>query len=302
MENLRMSFPVEETLQRVESSRVETEVQKRKNVGKFTLFLLSFTALIFVTILADSVIFAGEIFESSAIFGYLYVAILSLVLYFVGHFIYNEVVNYLSLKNIDSLRVESKTINQSGNIGEFSKTILNIYEIDQTNFSTVGLQRMEVVQKLDDEVLKPLDEKAEKLVFKYARDNALATAISPLPLFDFIFILFRDVRMVNEISAIYGVRAGVVGNFAILRRVLEQLIFVGVAEFTEEAMSGIAGQTLLSKLSASAGEGVGHGILTLRVGFATMNSIRPIENKANRKGFVGRFIKSLSPFKKKEES
>ncbi|EJF06947.1 putative membrane protein [Thiovulum sp. ES] len=305
MENVSMSFSVnsandgsraeKETLFQKTAIESEKILEWRKGFGKFTLFLISLTLLVLISIIADSVIFAGELFEASALFGYFYVAIISLVLYLVGSFVYSEIVNYLSLKNIDSIRAESSNIH---NIDKFKSEILGIYGI--SNFSTVGLSKMEVVQKIDDEVLSPLDREAEKVIFKYAKENALATAISPIALFDFMFILWRDVRMLNEISSIYGVKAGFVGNLFIMRRVLEQLIFIGVAEFTEEAISGIAGHSIFSKFSASAGEGIGHGILTLRVGFATVQSVRPIENRTSRKGFVGRFIKSLSPFSKKD--
>jgi uncharacterized membrane protein YcjF (UPF0283 family) len=305
MENASMSFSVNSVN---EESRVEqdtifqkTAIQSekilewRKGFGKFTIFMISLVLLVLVSTIAESIVFASEIFETSSLFGYLYLAIVSLVLYFVGNFVYLEISKYLTLRNIDSIRVQSSNIE---NVGNFKHEILNLYGI--TNFSTVGLSKMEIVQKIDDEVLAPLDKEAEKVIFRYAKENALATAISPIALFDFMFILWRDVRMLNEISAIYGVKAGLVGNLLIIRRVLEQLIFIGVAEFTEEAMGAIAGHSLFSKVSAGAGEGVGHGILTLRVGFATMQSIRPIENRVSRKGFVGRFLKSFSPFSKKE--
>jgi putative membrane protein len=291
----------------IEEYREENErkfLKRGEKIGRFFLFSTALFSLILIGILADSIIFASQLFEASQIFGYLYLAVLSLVLYFVFYFIYLEVSKFLQMKKVDSLR---KIAEDGKDMVSFANGVLALYGTRNeqyiingvANFQTQfpNIAQSEFVPVLEKNLFSQMDREAEKVIFRYAKENALATAISPVALFDFIFLFWRNTRMVNEIVEIYGVRAGLLGNITILRRVMEQLIFIGVAEVTEESVTVLTGQTIASKLSSSVAQGVGHGILTVRIGVATMRVSRPVKAE-NSGGMISRFLKSFSPFKK----
>ena len=125
-------------------------------------------------------------------------------------------------------------------------------------------------------MLAPLDRRANQLVLRGARDIGALTALSPLGLLDSALVLARTVIMLRAIAQLYGVRPGAVSSLTLLRRTVRNVLAAGVGDLVSDAAVEATGATLLSALSARAGQGVVNGLLAAKLGLAAMQVCRPL--------------------------
>jgi putative membrane protein len=125
-------------------------------------------------------------------------------------------------------------------------------------------------------VLAPLDRQGRRLVIRGARDIGALTALSPLGILDGLIVLWRTLSMLRAIAALYGVRPGAAASIRLLRRTLAHVLAAGVGELLSDAAIEAAGASLLSVLSARAGQGAVHGLLAARLGLAALQICRPL--------------------------
>ena len=276
---------------------------------RFITFLFLFISLLIVGFIIDSVLYIEKVLEESPILAYSYIALFGVVSYLIVSYIFSEIAKFLEISKVEKLQQEIEALKKLP-----TNEVLKVANILVTKYSSSPIQEVrEGIEKLRGEisnisnenilsaisqyVLSPIDREVEKVIFKYAKETGMMTAISPFPLLDGLFIIWRNIRMVNEITQLYGFRAGLFGNLLLLRRVGEQLVFIGVTEIVSEGTGLLAGQTLTSKLSKSLAEGMGNALFTLRVGIATIEVTRPIREEGNI-SIVKRFLSSFNPFKK----
>jgi putative membrane protein len=279
------------------------------------LFIFSIFGLIFISIIVNLTFDALNIYSLNSILGIIYSTMWLIVIYYVSTFFYSQYVQYSSLKKVTVFQKNSIELNQNPTeeTFKFVQSVLHQYKNDEdiiirkkientkNKISENKLPKEVVIPVVSEDILSHLDERAEQIIFKFAKENALITAISPIAFLDLIIIFWRNMKMINEIAQVYGFKAGLTGNLILAKRIFEQTIFIGVAELTENALTTITGQAFLSKLSSSVAQGVGHGILTIRVGVSAINSCRPIAD-LNRVTIFEKLFnelkKTLNPFKK----
>ncbi|THA09101.1 TIGR01620 family protein [Rodentibacter pneumotropicus] len=134
----------------------------------------------------------------------------------------------------------------------------------------------EVAQLFSQNVLKPFDLKAKKLISKMAAESAVVVAISPLSVVDMFFVAWRNIRLINKIADIYGIELGYFARIRLLRMVLVNIAFAGVTEVVQEIGMDWLSQDITAKLSARAAQGIGVGLLTARLGIKAMEFCRPL--------------------------
>lgn len=125
-------------------------------------------------------------------------------------------------------------------------------------------------------VLAPLDRRAYQLVKAGARDIGALTALSPLGLLDGLIVLVRTLAMLRAIAQLYGVRPGVAATAKLLRRAIRNVVAAGVGELLSDAAVETVGASVLSVLSARAGQGVVNGLLAAKLGLTAMQLCRPL--------------------------
>ena len=125
-------------------------------------------------------------------------------------------------------------------------------------------------------VLMPLDREAYRLVRRGARDIGALTALSPLGALDGVVVLARTLVMLRAIARLYGVRPAAASTASLLRRGLRNVVAAGVGELVSDSAVEAAGASLLSVLSAKAGQGVLNGLLAAKLGLAAMQLCRPL--------------------------
>jgi putative membrane protein len=88
-------------------------------------------------------------------------------------------------------------------------------------------------------------------------------AAVPSPTLDTLFVAWRGIRLVRQVAVIYGVRPGLLGTLALLRRTAMAATFVGAAEVAGNTVA----HALLSSpfLAKALGEAAGAGVAARRM-------------------------------------
>lgn len=128
----------------------------------------------------------------------------------------------------------------------------------------------------DRTLMQPRDDLARAAIASSAKRVSMVTAISPRALVDLLFVAAQSVMLTRRIAAIYGARPGTLGFLRLGRRILEHLAVTGGVAITDSVLSQLVGHGLAARLSAKLGEGVLNGLLTARVGLATIAACRPL--------------------------
>lgn len=134
----------------------------------------------------------------------------------------------------------------------------------------------EVQQRFRQDVLTGLDDQAQRLVRRYALEATVLVAVSPLALTDMAIIAWRNLRLVREVAAVYGLPLGYWSRVRLVRQVFINLVYAGVSELVVDIGMSTFGADLLGKVSGRAAQGLGAGLLTARLGWQAMRLCRPL--------------------------
>ena len=141
----------------------------------------------------------------------------------------------------------------------------------------------ELVQLYSREVLSKVDEKALNEVAKFSTEAVVLIALSPVAIVDMLIILSRNLRMINKIAGLYGLKLGYWSRIKLIKQVFVNMAYAGASELVADFGSDMLGAELLGKLSARFAQGLGAGMLTARLGAKTMELCRPIPFKEKPK-------------------
>jgi putative membrane protein len=134
----------------------------------------------------------------------------------------------------------------------------------------------EILYLYSKEVLAPRDQQARELVIRHSSDCALMVAVSPFAAVDMGLVLWRNLKMLNDIGQLYGMPNSPFSRFKVLKRVLRNMMLVGAQELVMDAAFESMSVSLGSKLSARAAQGLGAGLISMRIGLKAMDYCRPI--------------------------
>ncbi|MCH9813195.1 MAG: TIGR01620 family protein [Epsilonproteobacteria bacterium] len=292
---------------------VEQEEQKRltklKGISGFakkSLILASLLAsLIVIGTIYDAAFTASSMLTAMPFLGVIYLILLFAFIGILGYTLIKQYLGYVKLKRIDALQQEGVTFikHPTAEVKVYALKIVKQYKmhedplirknIEQLERELGTLMASEVIERIDELLLNPLDKKAKSIIVNYSTQTAVSTAISPVALIDAILIISRSYAMINEISRLYGYKPNFIGEMALVRNVFINLAFASVTELLTHHSSDIVGSTMLSKLSMHSAQGVANGVLTARVGLGTIRAVRPIVYKDKNEGFLKNITKSI---------
>lgn len=110
---------------------------------------------------------------------------------------------------------------------------------------------------------RTLRETSEALGRTAAVQVVAAVAAVPSPSLDTLLVGWRGVRLVRQVAAVYGVRPGVLGTLALLRRTALSAGMVGAVEMAGNTLAhGLLTSPLLAKV---VGEAAGAGVAARRM-------------------------------------
>ncbi len=152
----------------------------------------------------------------------------------------------------------------------------------------------DLVELAERELLVRLDADAMRLVVASAKRVSIVTALSPRALVDIFYVLIESVGLVRRLALLYGGRPGAFGFFRVFRHAIAHLAVTGGMAAGDSLVGEMVGQSIAAKLSARLGEGVVNGLMTARLGLATMDVVRPLPFVGARRPRVGDVIAELS--------
>jgi putative membrane protein len=134
----------------------------------------------------------------------------------------------------------------------------------------------EVLCLFEHQVLAPIDKLAIKQVSKNASAASVMIAVSPFALLDMLIVLWRNIRMMNQVSEIYGLHLGYCGRVKLIRKIFHTMLYAGATEILSDAGNYALSAGITGKLSTRVAQGMGAGVLTARIGLKAINESRPL--------------------------
>jgi putative membrane protein len=144
------------------------------------------------------------------------------------------------------------------------------------NLLNEGYSDAELIQQYSNQVLCKVDEKAMSEVAKYSSETVVLVALSPLAIVDMLIVLSRNLKLIDKISGLYGLKMGYWSRIKLIRQVFTNILFAGASELIADIGTEVLSADLLGKLSARLAQGLGAGMLTARLGINTIKLCRPI--------------------------
>lgn len=126
------------------------------------------------------------------------------------------------------------------------------------------------------EVMAPLDAEARRLIITAAQRVSIVTAVSPRALVDMLFVFAAAARLIRQLALLYGGRPGLLGLIKLTRQAIAHLAITGGLAASDSLVQQMLGHGIAAKLSARLGEGLLNGLLTARLGLATIDVTRPL--------------------------
>jgi len=220
-----------------------------------------------------------------------------------------ELATLSRLKRIDGLRGDAEAVLRDGDMAKakvFQGRLAGLYrgradlrwalaEVEARQNDVFDASA--VLQLNETQIMRAIDEQAQRCIENAARQVATATALVPLALADVVVALTANLRMIRQIAQIYGGRSGTFGAWRLTKAVAAHLVATGAVAIGDDLIGSVAGGGVLSKISRRFGEGVINGALTARVGVAAMEVCRPMpfvsEDKPRVTGIIKRSLTGL---------
>ena len=144
-----------------------------------------------------------------------------------------------------------------------------------------GYNDAELLALYSRQVLTKVDEKALKEIAKFSGEATVLVALSPVAIIDMALLFWRNLRMIDKIAALYGLKMGYWSRIKLIRQVFVNMVYAGASELMADFGTQMLGAELLGKLSTRFAQGLGAGMLTARLGIKTMHACRPLPFNEN---------------------
>lgn len=255
-------------------------------------------SVLFITLITiEAVDFFIVGFEQSPIITSLYGVLLTALSLVAGNALWRELMGLRQFKQRQTLKeqavafltADQDTLNEQSNkkaqafCQQITEKLPCDLAFDASNNQQVWQDALnadhnsgELVQLYSREVLSKVDDKALNEVAKFSTEAVVLIALSPVALIDMLIMLSRNLRMINKIAGLYGLKLGYWSRIKLIKQVFVNMAYAGASELVADLGTEMLGAELMGKLSARLGQGLGAGMLTARLGAQTMELCRPI--------------------------
>ncbi|KGK00945.1 YcjF family protein [Thalassotalea sp. ND16A] len=138
------------------------------------------------------------------------------------------------------------------------------------------LSEPEILSLYSKQVLSKVDDKALAQVAKFSTEAVVLVAVSPVAIIDMMVLMWRNLRMLDKVAGLYGVRLGYWSRIRLIKQVFTNMIYAGASEIIADVGLEMLGVDTLGRLSTRAAQGLGAGMLTARLGLRTISLCRPV--------------------------
>lgn len=126
-------------------------------------------------------------------------------------------------------------------------------------------------------LLKDLDQKADRLIYREALAVGLATAASPNGALDAFVMLWRSIRLVSRVAELYYGRPGWLGTLAICRDVSVATALAGYLQGISDSLGTVLARSLGGVSGLVAGpavDGITNALVLIRIGYLARERCR----------------------------
>ncbi|TNZ60763.1 TIGR01620 family protein [Vibrio parahaemolyticus] len=208
------------------------------------------------------------------------------------------------LRNHFSIQEEAELLVRSDSVGKGKVFCEKVAEESGVLAENPGFDRWqnsinpahsdaEILDMYDSMVVSQQDKLATKVVSQHATESAALVAVSPLAAADMLLVAWRNFKMIDNLSKVYGVELGYASRIKLLRAVFVNMAAAGASELAIDAGMDLMSMDLAGKVSARAGQGLGVGILTARLGLKAMALLRPLPWYPDRQVKLGTIRKAV---------
>lgn len=216
-----------------------------------------------------------------------------------------ELLKLRKLRNHFSIQEESELLVNSDSVGKGKAFCEKVAEQSGVLAENPGFDRWknsvnpahsdaEILDMYDSMVVSQQDKLATKVVSQHATECAALVAVSPLAAADMMLVAWRNFKMIDNLSKVYGVELGYASRIKLLKAVFVNMAAAGASELAIDAGMDLMSMDLAGKISARAGQGLGVGILTARLGLKAMALLRPLPWYPDRQVKLGTIRKSVA--------
>ncbi|PFG56406.1 putative membrane protein [Vibrio sp. ES.051] len=209
------------------------------------------------------------------------------------------------LRNHFSIQEEGELLVQSESVGKGKAFCEKVAEQSGVLAENPGFDRWknsinpahsdaEILDMYDAMVVSQQDKLATQIVSQHATESAALVAVSPLAAADMLLVAWRNFKMIDNLSKVYGVELGYASRIKLLRAVFVNMAAAGASELAIDAGMDLMSMDLAGKVSARAGQGLGVGILTARLGLKAMTLLRPLPWYPQRQVKLGMIRKAVA--------
>lgn len=259
------------------------ELTIKKSSKKWLVFIF---AAILLASSAELIIFIIAMVERMDWLAGIWLAIFSMLGIVVLRQVFVEYKGLKQLKHQNDIRAQSEQMANTSVIGlaethclkiakslpkEYQNLVANWRDSFDSHHSD-----SEVLALFEHQVLAPIDKLAIKQVSNNASAASVMIAVSPFALLDMLIVLWRNFRMMNQVSEIYGLHLGYWGRVKLIRNIFHTMLYAGAAEILSDAGNYALSAGITGKLSTRIAQGMGAGVLTARIGLKAINESRPL--------------------------
>lgn len=94
-----------------------------------------------------------------------------------------------------------------------------------------------------------------------------------------LLVAWRNFRLIEQISAVYGVELGYWSRIRLVKLVLANMALAGASEVVADTGMNMLSMDIAGRVSTRVAQGVGVGLLTARLGLKAMALMRPLPCK-----------------------
>jgi uncharacterized membrane protein YcjF (UPF0283 family) len=278
----------------------------KKAINMTIIVIISIITLLLINFSLDVYESYTSIANSSSFLAMLYLVIYFIAILGVSLYIIHSIKSYINLK--DAFNIQKQTLNSTKyeDEKEISLSILKHYMQHQNQNIRIKAENLykqvntnslhSPFISMKNEIIDDLDKEATTAVYSSAKEVSLFTAFSPGSALDSIVVIFSAMKLMKNIFLIYGYKTNFFTSLLIIRKILENASIAALVEYAEDSVNDLLGNTIISKLSTKMAQGIGNGVLMLRIGNILIQSARPFASDGSigsYKSMVKLFVKYI---------
>ena len=126
----------------------------------------------------------------------------------------------------------------------------------------------------EDVVLKPVQEKAQKVLNKESLTAGSVAFISPNNLIQTFAVIWISFRTIRRMARVYGLRPSTAGNWKLLKVLAQNIAAQGIFDLATDEVANQIGGSLSAKFMENSAEAIAAGALNARLGRALIKLLK----------------------------